>query len=115
MGVKVKRNPPMPTEPITIQLMVTMQLKLDLEHFSSGHLLMCMADTERDIKQGEKLLGKAGAAIGGTMFVEVGSRLWTFDTLELFNAVQKAERHQYLIRYAKENASCQEQAALKKK
>lgn len=68
----------------------------DFEAYSSGSLLMRLSDTDLHVMDGDKKLGDIGIAIGGTMYVTIGSRTWSLDPMQIFEAVRQAEKEQYL-------------------
>lgn len=91
-------NPPMPEPPpsITVDAPVQLSLLHDFDRYSNGLMLMKLSDTNCEVTRGDEKVGAIGMAIGGTIYIDSGSRLWAFDTIQLFEAVLAAEKEQYL-------------------
>lgn len=91
-------KPRFPENPPSIEVPLILELGLDFDRYSSGSMLMTLADTTinvSDPKTGEKL-GEIGMAIGGTFFVNIGSgvsyRLKFKHLEDLFRGVQAAHK-----------------------
>jgi len=81
-----KQKPPMPTEPIIVSAgPIRMKLLRDADQFSSGHMVMSIADTNSDVIEDGVEVGRVGAAYGGHPFVNIGNRLWVMDRNDLFD------------------------------
>lgn len=70
-------------------------LLYDMDRFSSGSMLMRIADTNVEVRRDGKQIGSMGVAMGGTFYIQVGNRLWEIDRERLFNAFVEAEKAQY--------------------
>lgn len=68
----------------------------DFSKFSSGGMLMKIADTDLKLMDGDKEVGSMGVSIGGGLYVQIDDREWTIDPLQIFEMVRQAEKEQYL-------------------
>jgi len=69
-----------------------MRLLADMDRFSTGVLLMQISDTHCEVSDADgNVVGAIGCAVGGTFYVQIGSRLWEIDREGLFRAALKAD------------------------
>lgn len=74
---------------------LTFELLHDFDRFRSGRMLMKFQDTLADFhgeRSGVVFKGSVGAAIGGTIFVEINGRCWVLRPQALVDAVLAAEK-----------------------
>lgn len=74
----------------------TAKLLHDFDRYQNGGMLMKLSDTHLTASDGETNIGKFGMAIGGALYAEIGGRTWTINPMQLFEAILKAEKEQYL-------------------
>jgi hypothetical protein len=70
-------KPPFPDDPPFIDVPIRFYLALDFERFSSGSMLMRLNDTTINLQNAEtgEQVGTMGMALGGSLFVSIGSGL----------------------------------------
>lgn len=91
---KTEGKVPFPEMVPTITLPpLTMRLLHDFDKYSNGKMLMKFADTEIRFEddKNKKIKGSVGAAMGGTIYVEIGGRCWAMSPMDLVQAVFNSE------------------------
>lgn len=83
---------PSPAPTLTITGPFTFKLIHDFDRYANGSMLMKISDCMATFDDGNGLTGAVGAAIGATIFVQVGGRTWTLKPDALVEAVIAAEK-----------------------
>lgn len=88
--------PKMPTPaPKLVLKNLEAHLMFDIERYSSGKTAMTLGDTELTMREGNHVVGKVSAAIGGGVVVRIGNRDWAVNMKDIWVAVRKAQEKQY--------------------
>jgi hypothetical protein len=91
--MKEKMKPKMPEKAIQLKLNkpLSVELLCDLDNYSSGHMLMQFSDTMATVSEKGEKVGTIGAAMGGSIFVEIHGRLWSVNLTQLWEAAREAD------------------------
>jgi len=83
-------KPEFPEENPKIHMKLNAELIGDNEKYSSGS--MCMTMDQMEISLNKEKVGSVAYALGGGVFVSIGSRSYLVHLKDIFGAVYEAER-----------------------